>query len=172
METSSLFLRTAQVVGITGPALFAGSGITYSLVTIPAILKAPTPLLLQQWRSIFTTGATIGPPLAIISFLNLGYVAYTKRNEGIRSQGINSNPAEWKAYAFCGLVTLAVVPFTLLFINGTNSILLAESASDAGKKSTADDQVRELVMKWGRFNALRSFFPVIGVMVVLWSALR
>ena len=172
MESSSILVRTAQVIGITGSALFTGSGITYSLATIPAILKAPTPVLLQQWRSVFTTGASIGAPLAIISFLNLGYVAFIKRNETINERGTNSNSAEWKAYAFCGLITLAVLPFTLLVINGTNSILLAESASDGSKRSLADRRVRELVEQWGRLNALRCVFPFVGVMVVLWSALR
>jgi len=172
MEPSSIFLRVAQVAGITGPGLFSGLGITLSAITIPTILMSPTPLLLQQWRSTFLSGASIGPPLAIISFLNLGYVAYTKRNESIKNPGIHSNPVEWKSYAFCALATLVVVPFTIVFINGTNRILMAESASDSGKTSLADSQARSLVEKWSRLNALRSCFPILGLVVVLWSALK
>lgn len=85
--------------------------------------------------------------------------------------------SEWKAYAFCGIATVAIVPFTVLIMGGTNGKLLAASTSGANEDAETllklkDGQVRELVRKWGMLNVVRCCFPILGTLVVLWVALK
>jgi hypothetical protein len=45
---------------------------------MPAVLKAPAPLAVEQWKYVFDTGHAIGPALAIISSGCFAYVAYNR----------------------------------------------------------------------------------------------
>jgi hypothetical protein len=94
MDDSSPIRRTAQVIDITASALFASLGFAFTLGIIPVILKSPTPLLLQQWRYIYTTDHNVGPPLAVILFLNLTFVPYTKYNKEIANESVDWGFAE------------------------------------------------------------------------------
>jgi hypothetical protein len=55
-----------------------GGNTILSVVTIPAAMQAPAPLAVKQWATIYNRGATIGLPLAVISALATGYVAYNR----------------------------------------------------------------------------------------------
>jgi hypothetical protein len=41
-------------------------------------MEAPAPLAVKQWYTIFTRGGAIARPLAILSALATGYVAYNR----------------------------------------------------------------------------------------------
>lgn len=41
-------------------------------------MEAPAPLAVKQWYSIFTRGGAIARPLAMLSALATGYVAYNR----------------------------------------------------------------------------------------------
>ena len=60
------------------------------------------------------------------------------------------------------------MPFTLLFLLPTNARLIEGSA---GKAKIGDAEVRELVTRWGRINAVRAIWPILGVMVGIASVL-
>ena len=53
-----------------------GSNVSLSVVGIPAAMQAPAPLAVKQWYTIFTRGGAIARPLAAISALATGYLAY------------------------------------------------------------------------------------------------
>lgn len=55
-----------------------GSNTCLSLVGIHTAMEAPAPLAVKQWYSIFTRGGAIARPLAILSALATGYVAYNR----------------------------------------------------------------------------------------------
>lgn len=49
-----------------------------SYAFIPAVLKAPAPLAVRQWKTMFDIGQKVGPVLAVVSSLAFGYVAYNR----------------------------------------------------------------------------------------------
>jgi hypothetical protein len=43
-------------------------------------MQAPAPLAARQWHSVFTVGGFYARPLAILSALATGYVAYHRKS--------------------------------------------------------------------------------------------
>jgi len=169
MDGSSTLIRTSQIVGITASTLLAGSAFTMSLITVPLIRKSPTLILLQQWRTLFTTGSKIAPPFAIFTFVNFGYLAYISRSD----QGqTDSSPSSWQGYGFAAIAVVAIVPFTLLFMNGVNDQLMAASGEGVGKAVLSAADVTGLVKRWGMLNSIRSVLPLLGAVIGLWTSLN
>jgi len=169
MDGSSTLVRTSQVVGITASTLLAGSAFTMSLITVPLILASPTPILLQQWRTLFTTGSKIAPPLAIFTFVNFSYLAYVSRSDQGQTHPSRSS---WRGYGFAAISAVAIVPFTLLFMKGVNDQLMVASGEGVGKAALSAVDVTGLVERWGMLNSIRSVLPLLGAVVGLWTALN
>jgi hypothetical protein len=56
---------------------------------MPAILKAPAPLAVEQWKQVFNMGRAIGPILALLSsgcFAFVGYKRMSSTSHTFRSQ--------------------------------------------------------------------------------------
>lgn len=64
-------------------------------------------------------------------------------------------------------MTLGMVPFTWVFMSGTNSKLFfrAEGTGEIGKDG--EGEVRGLVSKWSALNYVRSLFPFAGAVMGL-----
>jgi hypothetical protein len=57
-----------------------GQNAGLSLTALPAVMQAPAPLAAKQWHSVFTVGGFYARPLAILSALATGYVAYHRKS--------------------------------------------------------------------------------------------
>jgi noranthrone monooxygenase len=124
------------------------------LLTIPVILDtAPSAtLLLDQWDIIFHRGHIQGPAISIAT-------------------GTMHAAAAWRsgepALAVAAAFTVAMIPYTWIFMRGVNTALFAASASTHEAKETQRDRVKTLVARWSRFNAVRALFPLAGAVVGL-----
>lgn len=45
-------------------------------MTCPALLDAPAPLLVKQWKKVFDTGKVVAPPLSLVSAIIFASLAY------------------------------------------------------------------------------------------------
>ncbi|TVY22928.1 Noranthrone monooxygenase [Lachnellula hyalina] len=153
-------IRLAQTMGLTTAGLLAGANISFSLIALPRILESPTPLLIQQWKNMFESGKFFMPPIALLSSSMLFYLASQARSP----KSVLSEDRFW-GYVAAGVLALSIVPYTLLFMNGTNSRLLV------GEKEV-ESTVRELVRKWGRLNLGRSVLLVGSLGVGAWSVVN
>jgi hypothetical protein len=89
-------------------------------------------------------------PLAIIGFLC-----------GATAWWLGADPV-WLVAA---LFILAVVPFTLFIIEPSiNKLLLAPG------RDLASEETRELLVKWGRLHAVRSFLGLIASVICVWRS--
>ncbi|KAI9877952.1 MAG: hypothetical protein M1830_002359 [Pleopsidium flavum] len=133
-----------------------------SLVTIPVLLQTSTPtsLLLQQWKSIYLRGHIQGPAIATLTGLTYAYVAYAKSQQGKDGTG----------YGIAGLATVAIVPYTLTIMGSVNRRLM-EAAAAGPRTAVGSEEVKVLVARWSRLNAVRGLFPLLGGIVGLWSVL-
>ena len=77
------------------------------------------------------------------------YTAYETRRRG----GI------WKGFAVAAALSMAIVPYTLLFMSPTNNALHAIAG---GAHIVAESEVTDLINKWGVLNLVRSLFPLAG----------
>jgi hypothetical protein len=135
--------------------------LSISALAVPAILAVPLPkqTLALQWRFAFQRGMVTMPGTAVLSLLAFASLAY-ERN--VRGQ-------PWKGFATAGALTIAIVPFTLVLMSGTNKTLLSVAAGGA---ATLDDAaVRRLVTRWSAFNLVRSLLPLAGSLVGFWTLL-
>ncbi|OIW26153.1 DUF1772-domain-containing protein [Coniochaeta ligniaria NRRL 30616] len=128
---------------------------------MPGLLSAPVPgaLLAQQWQTAFNLGKATMPTIAIGSLAAFAYAAYDRSRRHL----------DWKRYATAGALTLAIVPFTLIFMHPTNRSLLQVAGGGATAAVVNDDSVRALITKWTGLNLIRSLLPLGGAVVGLWS---
>ncbi|TVY49368.1 hypothetical protein LCER1_G007911, partial [Lachnellula cervina] len=114
-------IRLAQTLGLTAAGLLAGSSISFSLVALPRILESPTPLLIQQWKNLFNAGKLWMPPFALLSSSLLFYLASQARSRSPSSASVA--PDRFWGYVGAGVLALSIVPYTVLFMSGTNARL-------------------------------------------------
>jgi hypothetical protein len=56
-----------------------GQNASLSYIAIPALMQASAPVAAKQWEKAYDIGKSTAPPLAIISALATGYVAYHRK---------------------------------------------------------------------------------------------
>ncbi|GAP91876.1 putative noranthrone monooxygenase-like protein [Rosellinia necatrix] len=161
------FLSTSTTLSATGSivssAWISGSIAALSLSAIPAILQsgAPADGLARAWHTQFTRALYI-PTTAVAAALNYLYLAQRHRAAGL----------EWRGYAAGAVADLLLVPFTLAFIGGINSALIASLPGAQARKVLGLDATRALIGRWGNLNVFRIFMPLTGAALGLWNLLR
>jgi hypothetical protein len=104
-------------------------------------------------------GKVAMPIVAVISLSSFAYAAYGRSQRG----------QEWKRYATAGALTLAIVPFTFIFMAGTNQALMQVASGGAAAAVVNDDSVRALFTKWAGMNVVRSLLPLSGAVLGIWT---
>lgn len=129
---------------------------------MPALVQSqqedhsPPSLLAKQWAAIYETGKKKNPPIAAAVASSLAYLAWSVRQGGpLYKTTVYSRS---RLYIAAAALTIGIVPYTFIFMAGTNNTLLkkAESTSDA------DKEVPALVERWNSLNLGRSVFPLAG----------
>ncbi|KAJ5559910.1 DUF1772-domain-containing protein [Penicillium frequentans] len=162
MTSQLLGFRMAQAIGISGAAWLSGTIASISTITVPALVqsqnedhKSPS-LLAKQWKVLYETGKKKAPPIAVAVASSLTYLAWSVRQGGpLYKTTVYSRSGLYLAAA---VLTVGIVPYTLIFMMGTNNALMkkAESTSDA------DKEVPDLIERWNTLNLGRSIFPLAG----------
>ncbi|KAK5706872.1 hypothetical protein LTR97_001864 [Elasticomyces elasticus] len=145
---------------LTG-SLLSGAMLSHAL-TIPIILDTtvnlPASLIVAQWSRTFHYGHLIMPPVAIGTLALYLAVLYTRRQAKAPVSG----------YATAALMTVAIIPFTLMFMGNTNAALFKledEFSVAAGVATQPYDLARKLVTTWGYLHLCRAVMPFIGACV-------
>lgn len=83
-------------------------------------------------------------------------------------------------YAVSALLTICIVPYTLLFMVATNKKLVSKeeetsslSLTEMVKEAevTEGESTKMLVDRWATHNLIRSTFPLAGAVLGLWTSL-
>ncbi|KAI4227251.1 MAG: hypothetical protein L6R36_002571 [Xanthoria steineri] len=155
-------VRICQGLAITASSFLAGTLYTMSTIAVPTILAGQTnpSLLVSHWNSMFRAGSKVGPTLVALGAVNYLYAAWGAYNS-------NYDTRVWKGFAAAGLSTMAVAPYTVMFLASTNSALLAQ----ATETTLNEVQVRGLVEQWAFLNLLRAGIPIVSTALGLYGAL-
>lgn len=135
-----------------------------SAFTIPVILDTNPgdgTHTLRQWVRLYHYGHIYLPALCIATCGLYGFEAMTKRAQ---------KRYQWVRYALAAVSTLAMVPFTWVFMTSTNNALFrleAETASGSGLDSDAFSDslgltVHGLIIRWTWLHMTRSLSPLFG----------
>lgn len=101
---------------------------------------------------MFSSGKAQNPPIAAAAAASFSYLAWTLRS-------VPGNKA--RLYGAAAVLTIGIVPWTLLAMNPTNQKLIAKADSTATVKDD-EKEVEELLKKWGTLNGIRSLLPLLG----------
>ena len=129
-----------------------------SLTTIPLFLDTNTQSahMLTQWVRLYHYGHLLLPSMAIATFLMYAYTVNAKWASGNK----------WVTCAAAGVVTVSMIPFTLIVMAPTNSTLFRLEKEIKVEAAVATlDQVQALVTRWGRMHFVRSLFPLVGAVL-------
>ena len=159
-------IRLAQTVGITFSTLLAGSTISMSTFLVPRILESPAPLLLKQWTNFFNTAKKVQPPLAIVAGGSYFYLAYDLFSSTTTS---GADRGRLLRYAVAGLLSVGIVPYTILFLNQTNNKLLGMKDASI---LVAGESVHQLVDRWGVLNLVRGVMLTVSGALGVWTSLQ
>lgn len=112
-------------------------------------------MLAQQWAGLFTRGKALGPSVGLLSASGYGFLARRAASQS-------------SSRSFLGALVLSIgiVPFTLLVMDTTNRALLRVAA---GEDKLEDGAVRELLSRWRAQNLVRSLLPLTSAALGLWT---
>jgi hypothetical protein len=174
---SPLPIRLAQTLGITTSLIFAGVNASLSIFLIPRILESPTPLLLKQWSRMYEAGKAVGRPAGAIAALSFFYLSYHHHTTSVSSFVDNSQA--W-GYLTAGLLSIGIVPYTILVIMPTNNKLLKkadetralEKEDHVVKVGLGEETAHQLADWWGVLNLGRGVMLTASGVLGLWLALN
>ncbi|ESZ98978.1 hypothetical protein SBOR_0636 [Sclerotinia borealis F-4128] len=151
-------------IGVQATAVVTGSFLTGAMVcltgvVIPVFLNtdAESIHLLRHWARLYHYGHIYMPGLCVGTVGLYGYSAL---------KGRTSKSQQWRTYAFAAAITIAMVPFTWIFMAPTNNILFGWEKMATTKTSGEElSSVQEVVVKWAWLHLARSVFPFIGAVL-------
>ncbi|KAH8598961.1 hypothetical protein B0O99DRAFT_683694 [Bisporella sp. PMI_857] len=164
-------IRVAQTLGLSSSLVLAGASFSLSAYVVPSILSSPAPLLLRQWHTMFARGKAQIPTVALISALSYSYLAYSS------SSSASSWSAKRTQYTIAGVLAVGLVPYTVLFMKGTNDKLFAliERISAVGGNEIVvegGETVHSLVDWWAVLNLGRCVLLASAGVLGTWTALN
>ncbi|KAL1901248.1 hypothetical protein Cpir12675_000616 [Ceratocystis pirilliformis] len=157
---ASPLLNVAKGSIVLLAAAQASGNLMFSTFITPRLLDAPTDVMLKQWRNTFESGMRVFRPIFISTSLGFMGLAYAL-NGRMRSRMLVAS----------GLLSIAVIPYTYIFMMPTNRELLAiaaqrldeqgiqkaqEKDNQADYVSALEDRARRLVDDWGVLNLGRA----------------
>lgn len=133
-----------------------------STMAVPGLLavSVPAQALARQWETSYNLGKKLMPTTALATLACFGYLAYDRNIRGL----------EWKTSAAAGVATVAIVPYTIIFMGSTNQSLLDIAGGTAAGVFSYED-VTKLLLKWKGLNLLRAVLPLCGSILGVWGLL-
>ncbi|KAJ5242265.1 uncharacterized protein N7469_000592 [Penicillium citrinum] len=154
-----------QAAAVIGGSFLTGAMACLSGVVIPVFLDTDTDSahLLRQWVRVYHYGHIYMPTLCVGTF---GLYQYTALHK-YRKNG------DWLLYAVAGATTIAMVPFTWIFMAPTNNVLFGLDKS-ATTSTLVENfaSVQNIVVKWSWLHDFRCIFPFVGVLLGFRGILR
>ncbi|MGH8249818.1 MAG: DUF1772 domain-containing protein [Steroidobacteraceae bacterium] len=142
-------LSFIQLVAVLSATIFTGAAIYINLVEHPARMGCSTELAATEWAPSYRRATLMQAPLAVLAAL--GGTAAWLLDAGM-------------AWLVAALVILSVVPFTLIVIEPEINKLLLAPGRDLRTAET-----RNLLVKWGRYHAVRSALGLIASVMYVWQ---
>lgn len=139
-----------QALALIIAALFSGAAVYINLVEQPARLNLDDRALLIEWQPAYKKGFLMQSSLALVAGI-LGIIAF-----------FQSENYYWLVGA---ILILSNWPYTLIVLLPTNNKLLATDIK------LANEITRNLIIKWGKLHAVRSFLGLAATFMFLQASI-
>lgn len=142
---------------------------------LPALLRSreeinlPLTVIAKQWREIYETGKRQNPPVALFTAAAFIYLAVSSRSPSPLFRTAPFSRAG--LYASAAILTLSIVPFTLIAMKNTNNALVRVSQFNGEGSAMPDAKVEVLLRDWVALNRARSWFPLVASLAGIAAAL-
>jgi hypothetical protein len=150
---------------------------------IPSLLRSrietnlPMATLAKQWREIYETGKRQNPPIAALTAASFVYLAvFSSRNKSSPLLVFRGAPYSCAGfYASAALLTVSIVPFTMVAMSSTNDALIdvceAQNQGAPAGAAATDPEIEALLRDWVSLNRVRSLLPLIASLTGIAAAL-
>ena len=128
----------------------------------------PNSVVVKLWRSIYNKGKTQNPPIAAAIATAFLYLAWSVRAGGPLFRPTTYNLAGY--YSTAAVLTLSIVPYTIVTMRPTNNALMALAQSSKELTAAEETQSRDLLKKWVFLNGIRGLLPLAGALVGMAAA--
>jgi hypothetical protein len=139
--------QIAEYIAVLACGLFTGAAAYVSVVEHPARRECGVEIAVAEFASSYrratimqVTLAAVGPLASICAWL----------------------AGATLCWLVGGLVLVAIIPFTLIFILPTNKRLLSSSLDKSSAETT------QLLACWGMLHAVRTVLSTLALLVFLW----
>lgn len=153
-----------------------------SLAAMPALKLAPAELAARQWSCVFDIGIKIMPPMVVLLAAHFGFLASqsTTSPPCSRSKLIDVTaskvPGLWPQHRYdptrpqalyiaAAILSVAIVPYTILQMTPTNNQLKAIALSKSSSSGVDDQRVRKLLTDWAWLNYVRAASVASGAVL-------
>ena len=140
------FPMILELLSTLSAGLFAGAAIYINLVEHPARMECGAELAVTEFVPSYRRATIIQVALATIGFLSAAVAWWM-------------GSSVW--WLVGGIVFVAVIPFTLIFIFPTNK-KLEDSSLDKNSELAL-----ELLKRWGKLHAIRSLLSLIAFLIFI-----
>ncbi|OAL50285.1 hypothetical protein IQ07DRAFT_680592 [Pyrenochaeta sp. DS3sAY3a] len=157
-------LQTYSVLAI---ALAAGTNISTTIVTLPALLKASPSTLATQWKVLFDTGITPVVTLAMSSTVGFATLAYRATYNPLSISAGLVNHTKRNLYVAAAVAAFGLVPYTRLLM--WRNIAELEKRAKAAVDGEASNDTHDLVKQWGTLNLYRGLVLLSSAGLGVWA---
>ncbi len=180
-DTLSSALQTYSILGI---GLLAGAQLSFTFVSVPALLSgsstAPASTIATQWKTLYDRA--VGPVVTLsmtstVGFALLAYRTATAATSVTSPPGLTNTPpaamvTKRNFYIAAAVLAFSVAPYTRLVMWENISQLekLAGAAGAAGKGTASSAATHGLVQRWGDLNLYRACMPLLSAVCGLLAA--
>ena len=169
---SPTLIRTAHLLGISSSFFLSGFAFAASFYTLPALSHSPLPARLLGWLEVYDLGKLISPTIAAASAVFWGYLTYASYS--MKAGGLVRS--SWQSYLAAGLLTFAILPWTLVVMMPANKTLMKAAWKvqiDGAEAIKLQDHAKleETIGLWGTMNWFRAVTPMVGGMIGVWGIL-
>jgi hypothetical protein len=133
-----------------------------SILDVPVLLASAQDgfQLVNHWSNLYDVGSRLYPAISISIGVAYGFAAL-----------FGSAPNQKRVvFVVAAALTLAMAPFTWVFMTPTNDALFRTAALGLAGVTTPMDDIQVLVVKWRWLHFVRSLFPLAGAMLGLRGA--
>ncbi|KAF9880436.1 hypothetical protein CkaCkLH20_02390 [Colletotrichum karsti] len=150
---------SSEALTFTLAGFMSGYYFSGAFVFMPAVQKAPSPLIAQQWRRAWDVGRYVGKIVVTGTAASFAYLAYVEPMKG-------GNP-RFLMFAAAAAIVGAIVPYTVYVSYPYNEAINRQF----GAMKDEDGDLKKLVTEWGRTDWKRSLLAFVGTTVGLCGAL-
>ncbi|KAI1734860.1 hypothetical protein F4680DRAFT_470632 [Xylaria scruposa] len=150
---------SAGLVAALSGLFLSGAMMNISILDVPVLLKSTenSLQLINHWSQLYEVGSSLYPTVAITIGLLYGLAAAAR---------LVSSPIQNRVmFVLAGTLTLAMAPFTWVFMSPTNNALFRIAELGQTGVITPAEDVRALLVKWRWLHFVRSLFPLVGAML-------